>query len=79
MAEQIGSYKLFRFDEWSKRFVYSAILSYHFLTIIYERRTNIINELETDTFQIKHPKKDGELRLVEIKYRKNGDGFSFKR
>jgi len=67
------------FDDWSNRFVYSSILSFHFLEIIYERRTNIIRELGTDTFQIKHPKKNGELRLVEIKYRENGDGFSFKR
>lgn len=71
--------KIISFDDWSIRFVYSAILSYHFLTIAYERRINIIAELGTDTFQIKHPKKNGELSLVEIEYCKDRDGFSFKR
>ena len=67
------------FDEWSERFVYSAILSFHFLTISYERRTNIITEFGKDTFQIKHPQKNGDLKLIEIQYREHGDGFSFKR
>lgn len=67
------------FDEWSKRFVYSALLSYHFLTLVYQRRKNLITEIGTDTFQIKHPKRNGEVKLVEIIYRENGNGFSFKR
>jgi hypothetical protein len=67
------------FDEWSKRFVYSALLSYHFLTLTHQRRVNLISELGTDTYQIKHPKSNGELKLLEITYRENGDGFSFKR
>jgi hypothetical protein len=66
------------FDDWSKRFVYSALLSWHFLKIIHERKTNIIRELGTNTFQIYHPRRSGELRLVEIEYQDNGGGFSFK-
>ena len=67
------------FDEWSKRFVYSALLSYHFLTLVYQRRKNLITELGTDTFQIKHPKRNGEVKLAEIVCRENGDEFSLKR
>jgi len=67
------------FDEWSKRFVYSVLLSYYFINLIHQRRINIISELGSNVFQIKHPKSNGEVRLIEIEYRKDGNGFSFKR
>ncbi|WP_340833026.1 hypothetical protein [Polaribacter sejongensis] len=65
------------FDEWSLRFVYSALLGYHFLKIIMERRLNLIEQNDTDIFTIKYPKKSKNFIDRKIKYSQNGNGFSF--
>ncbi|MFT6205049.1 MAG: hypothetical protein ACI9V1_003464 [Spirosomataceae bacterium] len=65
------------FDDWSKRFVYSALLSYNLLSIVHDRRTNLISDFGTNQFVIKHPSKSGEIRDSAIIYRSEHDSFNF--
>lgn len=65
------------FDEWSIRFVYSALLSYHLLDVSYKRRIKIIEDLGTDVFPIKLPNKANSFDIVKIQYRNNGNAFNF--
>lgn len=71
--------KSISFDDWSLRFVYSALLGYHFLKMTLERRQNLIEENATNTFEIKHPKESGGFNNRKVKYSENGNGFSFVR
>lgn len=65
------------FDDWSKRFVYTALLSYHLLNVTHLNRINLISDLKTDKFIIKHPNKDGSISNREIQYRDQDDSFNF--
>lgn len=67
------------FDDWSIRFVYSALLSYYLLSLTHKNRTELIDALGTDTYQIKLPTKAQPFTIVNIKYRKEHDGFNFER
>jgi len=67
------------YDDWSRRFVYSALLSYHLLRINYECRNKIIEDLGTNRFKIKLPSKSGIITDRNIIYTKDNDGFSFER
>jgi hypothetical protein len=67
------------FDEWSKRFVYSALLSFYLFTLSHHSRTSLIQDLGTDTYRIKHPTKSGATNDVDIVYRQDSNGFNFKR
>ena len=66
------------FDEWSKRFVYSALLSYHLLNLSHKHRTELIDTTGTDLFQIKQPSKMNGFNYVWIKYDKEYDRFNFE-
>jgi len=65
-------------DDWSKRFVYSALLNYYLLILVQERRINLVKEFKTDTFTIKHPSKSGKIRDTEIFYREQYNSFHSK-
>jgi hypothetical protein len=67
------------FDEWSKRFVYSALLSYHLLSLTHKHRTELIDTTGTDLFQIKQPSKANGFNFVWIKYTKEHDRFNFEK
>jgi len=68
------------FDDWSKRFVYTALLSYHLLKITHINRTNLISDFGTNKFTIKHPNKDESISDREILYREEPeDAFNFLR
>lgn len=66
------------FDEWSKRFVYSALLSYHLLNLIHLHRTNLIETTGTNMFQIKRPSNKNGFDFVWITYNQEYDRFSFE-
>lgn len=66
------------YDDWSKRFVYSALLSYHLLNITSEHRKRIIETTGTDSFQIKMPSKTKGFIFIWIKYNKEHDLFEFE-
>lgn len=65
-------------DDWSKRFVYSALFNYYLLRLIQERRMNLVKEFNTDIFTINHPSKSGIIRDTEIVYREKYNSFNFK-
>lgn len=66
------------FDNWSKRFVYSALLSYHLLSLTHINRTNLIADFGSDKFTIRHPSKSGQIRDANIIYRQEHDSFNFE-
>ena len=67
------------YNDWSKRFVYSALLSYYLLKITHDHRTKLIETFGKDVFQIKHPDRKKHLHKRPIKYRKEVDGFNFEK
>lgn len=67
------------FDDWSKRFVYSALLSYHLLSLTHKHRVALVDTLGTDTFEIKQPNKQQSFNTVSIKYRKEHNAFNFEK
>jgi hypothetical protein len=66
------------FNDWSLRFVYSALLSFYLLDLTHKNRVNLINDFSTDTFNIKHPSSSGALNNVKITYRQKYDQFNFQ-
>jgi len=66
------------FDDWSKRFVYSALLSYYLLDLAHKHRINIIDSTGADSFQIKQPSKINGFNFIWIKYNKQYDRFIFE-
>lgn len=53
------------FDEWSERFVYSFCLTYFLITILQERKKNVIKDFGQDIFpvEIQYKEKKGYLHL----------------
>lgn len=66
------------FDDWSKRFVYSAIFTFHFINVIHQARLKVIEDFNTDTFTITHPTTKGGIKSIDIKYDINSDSFHFQ-
>ncbi len=62
--------------DWSRRFLYSALLTYHFYKTYRNRRTNIINDLGEDTYVIPVPIEKIEYKTLHIKYEPIFDDFS---
>ncbi len=67
------------FDNWSKRFVYSALLSYHLLSLTHIYRRKLIVDFGTNKFTISHPSKSGRINSINIIYEQDQDNFSFER
>lgn len=65
------------FDEWSERFIYSALFCYHTISINYNRRKNLTIEFGKDIFEIDHPNSRGKLDKVRIQYTPEHDNFGF--
>lgn len=64
------------FDDWSLRFAYTSILSYHFSNIKALRRQALVKEFSRP-FIIIHPKDRSTVRAREIFYDESFDSFSF--
>lgn len=68
------------FDDWSLRFVYSALLSFYLLKITYTKRASFITDIGADVFTIPLPNKNGGgVSIVPIRYRPIHDAFNFER
>ncbi len=67
------------FNNWSKRFVYSALLSYHFLNLTHLNRINLALNFKTNKFSIKHPSESGRINEINIIYTQEHDSFNFER
>lgn len=63
------------FDDWSLRFVYSALLGYYFLKIILERRLNLIEENNCDSFIVKIPTQPINYIDIKVQYKKDNNSF----
>lgn len=68
--------KSLSFDEWSKRFVYSTLLTYYMLNIKHKRKFSIANDLGTNTFTITLPPNSKRVNIIYDSRRKS---FNFER
>lgn len=68
--------KSLSFDEWSKRFVYSTLLTYYMLNMKHERKFSIASDLGTNTFTITLPPNSKRVNIVYDSRRKS---FVFER
>ncbi len=65
------------FDEWSKKFAYSFLLSYYLLILTQKSRRNLIKDFKTNKFNIKYPdSQTGKINDVNIIYEEDRDRFS---
>lgn len=71
--------KRISFDEWTKRFAYSALLSYHFFNERAIKRKDLINDFGTDKFLIIHPITKTKFKARYIYYDLEWDRFNFTR
>lgn len=67
--------KTISFDDWSKRFVYSALLGYNFLKIVLERRLNLIEENNSNSFTVKLPNHKENFIDIRVQYKKENNSF----
>lgn len=67
------------YDDWSRRFVYSAFLGYFLVKISHEKRIRLVEDFGKDTFTIDHPSKEGGTNRINIHYRAEYDSFNFVR
>lgn len=66
------------FDDWSKRFSYSVLLSYHLFDIIQSSRKDLYKDFNTKIFRIKHYSTENISRDVGIVYEPDHDVFNFQ-
>lgn len=65
------------FDDWSTFFAYSFCLSYYFTDFVTKRRKRIIQDWGKNSYTIKMPFSDGQIRHTCIKYDVKRDDFKF--
>lgn len=64
--------------DWSMRFVYSALLSYHLFDIVSTCRKRLVTDFGTDTFAIEQPSRNkNEIRNIQIRYNVTRNSFEF--
>lgn len=68
--------QMISFDEWSTRFVYSALLGYNFLRIVLDRRLNLVEENGTETFTVRLPIQTEKFTDIRVRYDKQNNAFS---
>lgn len=67
------------FDDWTKRFAYTALLSYHFFNERALRRKSLISDFKRDHYLIVHPITERRFKFRTIYYDLHWDRFSFSR
>ena len=66
------------FNDWTERFVYSALLSYHLYNSLRTRRINLSTEFDSTTFKVEIPSRNGiKINTVPIGYNETNDEFVF--
>lgn len=65
------------FDDWSMRFIYSCLLSYHLIKRIRKERIDFCEFIQNETFEIKRPCKGGSFKFANVTYLKDKDKFIF--
>lgn len=66
------------YNDWSKKFVYSLLLTYHFQNTVYERRESLINDFNTNRFIFTHPINQNTFRARYLIYDPHFDTFNFE-
>ena len=67
------------YNDWTKRFAYSALLSYHFLNIKAFKRKSLPKEFGKNEYLIIHPITRNRFRTAKIYYEEELDRFSFQK
>lgn len=67
------------FDDWSKRFAYTALLSYHFLNLRAQKRKALPNDFGKTEFFITLPINERKFKVRTIYYDEHWDKFSFSK
>jgi hypothetical protein len=65
------------YDDWTKRFVYTALLSYHFLNVKAQKRKSLPVDFGRDKYLIIHPITQTRFRVSTIHYELKYDRFYF--
>lgn len=65
------------FDDWTIRFVYSALFSYHFLNLKAQKRAELVKDFGTNEFLIIHPITENRFTARRIYYDVDYNRFSF--
>lgn len=65
------------YDDWTKRFAYSALLSYHFLNVRASKRKSLPQDFGKSEYLIIHPINQTSFRASKIYYDTQWDRFSF--
>ena len=65
------------YDDWTKRFVYSALLSYHFLNVRARNRKSLPRDFGKSEYLIIHPINQTSFRATKIYYDNKLDSFRF--
>ncbi len=70
--------KFITFKEWTERFVYSALLSYHIYNSLRSRRRSLSTEFDSTTFIVEIPSRNGiKINTVPIGYNETIDEFYY--
>ena len=65
------------YNDWTKRFAYSALLSYHFLNIRAKKRKSLPQDFGKNEYLIIHPINPTRFRVSKIYYDTDWDSFGF--
>lgn len=65
------------FNDWTKRFAYTSLLSYHFFNERVFRRRSLVDDFGKDNFLIIHPITETKFRTRTIFYEPKWNIFSF--
>lgn len=64
------------YNDWTKRFVYSSLLSYHFINERLNKRQTLISDFGTDKYLFIHPITDQKSIVKTLHYEIERDGFN---
>ena len=65
------------FKDWTKRFLYTALLSYYIFDEKFKRRSSVVDDFGKDKFLINLPDRSNVIKEVYIYYDSKTDMFSF--
>lgn len=66
-----------KFDDWTKNFLYSAFLSYHFLNEKKDRRQSINRDFGKEQYNVVQPINKRRFRVAKVLYDEVSDNFSY--
>jgi hypothetical protein len=67
------------FDDWTKKFVYTALLSYHFFNALALRRKSLASDFNRSQFLIPQPMNSRITKIVSIVYESEWNRFTYSK